>query len=241
MGKLHRNQIGDTLASISISLVVIGTVITISYVLINRVFRQNQQAKEREQIIKVVQSQIEGLKARAIVNDVIFQSHPSNPTPHNHGDHRWFCIDDRTLIKYPTYQYPAAFDIGNIPKHLPQVGDPNYKPANALINNSNFGEDLNNNNILDSGAEILEDQRNNDSGTVDNNYSFAHLCGVDLASLDLDNTNLEIGIRRAQTQTTGDPIFVIKAVWQAYTGGFDQIEHQIGLINIHQWRDEHSF
>ena len=238
--KLHRNQLGDTLAAVSISLVVIGSVIAISYIFVSRIFRHNQQAKEREQIIKIVQSQIEGLKARTLINDFIFQDHPSlvslNDAKNKHGDHRWFCIDGKTLIKYPTYSYTTAFGIGDVPEHLPQSGSANYNQFNKVINNENPGEDLNYGDPSNDPTVPDAGEDKNNNGMIDRNYSFAQLCGVDLASLGLEGTGLEIGIRKAETQTTGDPVFIVHAVWKAYTGGFDQITQQIGLVNIHQWQ-----
>lgn len=59
---LNRNQAGDTLISIILSVAVISLVIVIAYILISNSLRLSQQAREREQVRNLVRGQLESLK-----------------------------------------------------------------------------------------------------------------------------------------------------------------------------------
>ncbi len=66
---LRKNQDGDTLISVIMSIAVVTLVIVIALVLITQSLRLSQQAKEREQVKNLVQGQVEGIKYLAFQDD----------------------------------------------------------------------------------------------------------------------------------------------------------------------------
>ena len=66
---LKKNQRGDTLISVIISVGVISLVIVIAYVLVIQGLQLGQQAREREQVRSLVRGQVESLKYLAIEDD----------------------------------------------------------------------------------------------------------------------------------------------------------------------------
>ncbi len=66
---LRKNQDGDTLISVIMSIAVVTLVIVIALVLITQSLRLSQQAKEREQVRNLVQGQVEGIKYLAFQDD----------------------------------------------------------------------------------------------------------------------------------------------------------------------------
>ena len=60
------NQRGDTIISVLIGVIVIGAISVSAYILINRSFGLNIRARERSQVTKVVQAQVEGLQSLVV-------------------------------------------------------------------------------------------------------------------------------------------------------------------------------
>lgn len=64
--KNKKNQRGDSLVAIAVSIVALGVTMTGAYVLLRSSFNQGQEAKERAQVRKLVNSQIEILKTHML-------------------------------------------------------------------------------------------------------------------------------------------------------------------------------
>ena len=87
---LRMSQEGDTLVSIVFSIAAVSFVLVIAYVLISNSLRLGQQAREREQVKNLVQSQVEGLKGLAFTDneEEIF----------SFGPEETFCLNEATQI-----------------------------------------------------------------------------------------------------------------------------------------------
>ncbi len=70
MLKFGRRQAGDTIVEVMIALAVTGAVIGSSFAIASRSSRVGQQAQERTEALKLVESQIELLKASAQSNNL---------------------------------------------------------------------------------------------------------------------------------------------------------------------------
>jgi prepilin-type N-terminal cleavage/methylation domain-containing protein len=83
-----RKQRGDTLIEVMIALAIIGSVIAISYATASRALRTGRAAQERTEALKLVEGQIETLKAAAAVptTKVFGTPSPSVTDPS-------FCVD----------------------------------------------------------------------------------------------------------------------------------------------------
>ncbi len=93
---LKKNQRGDTLISVVISVAVISFVIVIAYVLVIQGLQLSQQAREREQVRSLVRGQVESLKYLAIEDDEgkIFKDFKKSGTPVD-GAPYGFCLGER--------------------------------------------------------------------------------------------------------------------------------------------------
>ena len=63
------SQRGDTIISVLLSVIITSLVIVLAYSLLSRSLRFSQQARERDQVKNLIQSQIEGLKNLAVVGE----------------------------------------------------------------------------------------------------------------------------------------------------------------------------
>ena len=117
------NQRGDTLISVLLSVAITGLVIVLAYTLVSRSVRYGQQAREREQVKNLIQSQIEGLKSLAAAsNDAethnIFQF--DQPIAGSQADE--FCLNPLGTI----IQLKDAVGPGNIHADIAEdTTDPN--------------------------------------------------------------------------------------------------------------------
>ena len=93
---LRKNQDGDTLISVILSIAVVTLVIVIALVMITKSLRLSQLAKEREQVSKLVQGQIEGIKYLAFQDDQgrIFEDFEKIPGGAPDG----FCLGSKEII-----------------------------------------------------------------------------------------------------------------------------------------------
>ena len=83
----NTDQRGDTIISVLLSVAIASLVIVLAYTLISRSVRYGQQAREREQVKNLIQSQIEGLKNLAATGD---SSSPEDIFQFEDGDK--FCL-----------------------------------------------------------------------------------------------------------------------------------------------------
>lgn len=108
-----RNQRGDTIIAVMICVIILGAIIILAYAVINRSVHENIRARERNQVVKVVQAQVEGLKSIVANNESLenlkndstqtlnTQGAAANqlkiwePRPDNRPDQslRWFCLN----------------------------------------------------------------------------------------------------------------------------------------------------
>ena len=124
------NQRGDTLISVLLSVAITGLVIVLAYTLVSRSVRYGQQAREREQVKNLIQSQIEGLKSLAAAsNDAethdIFQF--EQPVAGSQADE--FCLNPLGTI----IQLKDAVGPGNIHADI-QVGATPDKQCDKFSN-----------------------------------------------------------------------------------------------------------
>ena len=84
------NERGDTFVSVLISLVVIGIILVLAWIMVDRSYDLNLRARERNQITKVVQSQIESLKS-IVIQEGSTAPVFSNTTVYQPGAK--FCLD----------------------------------------------------------------------------------------------------------------------------------------------------
>ena len=107
---LRRSQRGDTLISVAMSVAAISLVIVLSYFLVSRGISLNQQAKEREQVRNLVQSQIEGIKNLAFKGGTEATQDPfytyAEAGDAAGGERRFFCLNTDGLIV--TYQFAGS-------------------------------------------------------------------------------------------------------------------------------------
>ena len=111
------NQRGDTLISVLLSVAITGLVIVLAYTLVSRSVRYGQQAREREQVKNLIQSQIESLKNLAAASNNaethdIFQF--DQPVAGSQADE--FCLNPLgTIIQLetdPMSTIPSAIQVG---------------------------------------------------------------------------------------------------------------------------------
>ena len=108
---LCRSQRGDTLISVAISVAAVSLVIVLSYFLVSRGISLNQQAKEREQVRNLVQSQIEGIKNLAFKAGISltqdpFHTYAEHTSTVGGGERRLFCLNADGLIV--TYKFNGS-------------------------------------------------------------------------------------------------------------------------------------
>ena len=117
---LRRNQRGDTIVSVLLSIAVITLVIVLAYTLVSQSLRRGHAAREREQIKNLIQSQIEGLKNLAVRQGTgdtlnIFDDKyvsgklfclKDDGTIHNYGHDRPFDIDETAVQNCDTFELP---------------------------------------------------------------------------------------------------------------------------------------
>ena len=107
---LCRSQRGDTFISVAMSVAAISLVIVLSYFLVSRGIRLNQQAKEREQVRNLVQSQIEGIKNLAFKGGTEATQNPfytyEKAGDTTAGERRFFCLNPNGLIV--TYKFVST-------------------------------------------------------------------------------------------------------------------------------------
>lgn len=77
MLKQYRTQAGDTIIEVMIALAIVGAVIGTSYAISARSLRTGRQAQERTEALKLVESQIELLKAAAPAQKATLFSSPA--------------------------------------------------------------------------------------------------------------------------------------------------------------------
>lgn len=63
--RMRRASAGDTIVEVMISMAVLGGTLGISYAIANNSLQQSQDAQERTQVVKILQSQLELLRASA--------------------------------------------------------------------------------------------------------------------------------------------------------------------------------
>ena len=63
--RLSKNQVGDTIVEVLLSVIVVGLAIGLAYGIASRSLRGSRQAQERVEALKLVESQIEQLKSGA--------------------------------------------------------------------------------------------------------------------------------------------------------------------------------
>ncbi len=67
MLKLRRNQTGDTIVEVLIAIAIVSVVLVGAYVTTNKNIQSTQDAQERTQAVKLVESQIEYLRAAGTI------------------------------------------------------------------------------------------------------------------------------------------------------------------------------
>src|SRR5579871_2983696 len=76
MLKIFANQRGDTIVEVLIAIVVVSSILTGVYYLARNSLTQDRQAQERTEGLKLVEGQVEALRAAASqANSVIFNQH----------------------------------------------------------------------------------------------------------------------------------------------------------------------
>lgn len=111
------NQTGDTIVEVLLALLVISSVLVAAFVSSNRSLNGTQQSKERDQGVRLIESQAEKLKATASVNETIFSAAPS------------FCLSD-SLSVIPLTGTPSAEPADDT------FGNPPYPPE-CVLNSAN--------------------------------------------------------------------------------------------------------
>lgn len=124
-----RKQHGDTLIEVMIALAIIGSVIAISYATASRALRTGQAAQERTEALKLIEGQIETLKATAAAHpDDLFSVLPANPTQPS------FCVDSSLTIYNEQLTQAKAEDLQV--DNLVTASGPNGVPTGAETYNS---------------------------------------------------------------------------------------------------------
>lgn len=111
----NRYQAGDTIVEVLLAIVVVSSVLAGAYASANRSLRGGRQAQERAEALKMVESQIEQLKAASASNNAVFSTQyycfdssgalkTLNALPNSDPD-----VDDFSVV------YPGACRYGTIP------------------------------------------------------------------------------------------------------------------------------
>ena len=126
------SQRGDTIISVLIGVIVIGAISVLAYALINRSFALNIKARERAQVTKVIQSQVEGLKSLVVTGSQttlqnLFQGPPTGSNSRRSDSGPAFCLDETN----------SYYDLGASTADPQDCGDLKYldglKEANVQI------------------------------------------------------------------------------------------------------------
>ena len=104
MHKLHRNNQGETIVGVLISVAVVGLVLVSTYVIVRGSANLGQAARERTQALKVVESQLERLKYTVVA---------SNPAQDPFSPPAAFCINDDLKIVDLTAMLPMDCSLGD--------------------------------------------------------------------------------------------------------------------------------
>ena len=104
INKLHRNNQGETIVGVLISVAVVGLVLVSTYVIVRGSANLGQAARERTQALKVVESQLERLKYTVVA---------SNPAQDPFSPPARFCIDEHLEIVDLTPMSPMDCGLGD--------------------------------------------------------------------------------------------------------------------------------
>ena len=111
---LRTDQRGDTIIAILLSIAIIGLVVALAYFLINRSFALNLNARQRNQVIKIVQGQIEGLKSLAVSgatgsNDIFdIDGYKNNKNVNTESTAFCLDVDNQVILKTGMTQYKST-------------------------------------------------------------------------------------------------------------------------------------
>ena len=115
---LRANQKGDTIVAIFLSVAIIGSVLALAYFLINRSFALNLRARQRNQVIKLVQGQVEGLKSLTVLGgkdastppiDIFdYSSYKTSKAINTPSDRFCLSVDNEVLEVIGTNRNPAC-------------------------------------------------------------------------------------------------------------------------------------
>lgn len=100
---LRANQIGDTMISVIMAMAVLALVMVTIYTLIQRSYRISQRARERLEVVRLLESQMESLKALVVRGeaDVIYDKFVYNETVGGVTATHYFCFDDNGQLVLP--------------------------------------------------------------------------------------------------------------------------------------------
>lgn len=199
---LRANQRGDTIVAILLSIAIIGSVIALAYFLINRSFALNLRARQRNQVIKLVQGQVEGLKSLTILG-----GKDSTPPPGTPGD--IFNYDDyRGTKRIRTASEEFCLSVDN--KLIPlTTALPSGTPPGTRVTPDRRGE-----------CGGLDDIAGLESAEVDLSitYTADPDCPLANASPPTATTPQTCSLSDARNED----LFKVRAEWQAYGSGADQ-------------------
>ncbi len=111
MTKLKNNQFGDTIIEVLIALTIISLAVGLAYGVATRSLKSARQSQERLEALKLVEGQVEQIKALSY----------SNPNPANDifTEGRVFCIDNGVKVTSPSVAF-TDLNNDNLDQYAPQ-------------------------------------------------------------------------------------------------------------------------